>query len=291
MIRALDNTIEYLLRNGAKSDSPLADENQVHISFDVPNERWQSGLQLMTINCYLYSILENRDRKTQEPLIKRENSQALRLRPPTRIDCSYCITAWSGAQDDQAKEEHHLLSEVLEVLIRHPTIPLDMLQDDLANQIPPYPSTIAGVDGIKNQPEFWGALNQPLKPSITYIVTLAMMLDDVEAPMTGVVTERNVTGYNAPAIVSITPNSIQLGNAVMISVTGFRTHFSNRSQISVLPADNVTIGNKTVKDNRELVVEISANLNASQGKRVLQIITDSEVVKKDDGLLLSPADQ
>lgn len=88
-------------------------------------------------------------------------------------------------------EEHRLLSQVLEVLMRNPTIPSDVLQGSLVDQIPPYPWVIASPDGVKNQPEFWGALDQQLKPSLNYVVALAMMLDaaPAEADMSHVVEE------------------------------------------------------------------------------------------------------
>ena len=44
----------------------------------------------------------------------------------------------------------------------HPTIPEDVLQGSLKSQIPPYPTVIAAPDGVKNQPEFWAALDQQL---------------------------------------------------------------------------------------------------------------------------------
>jgi hypothetical protein len=148
-------------------------------------------LEKLTINCYLYNIRKNREMQTREPIIQRFNennrNKAVRRKAPERIDCSYCITAWSGADDNQAKEEHHLLSQTLEVLLKHSTIPEEVLKGDLVNQIRPYPFGVAGDEGIKNQPEFWGSLEQPLKPSINYIVTLAMMLDDDEIETSDVV--------------------------------------------------------------------------------------------------------
>jgi hypothetical protein len=44
---------------------------------------------------------------------------------------------------------------------------------------------IASQDGIgKNHPQFWTALDQKLKPSLNYIVTLAMSLDAPESVAT-----------------------------------------------------------------------------------------------------------
>lgn len=190
MIRDLDDTIQELLETRAPPGSEL---EGAEISFELPDADWRAGLDTLTVNCYLYDLRENEELRTNEPLLQRsvDGTRAVRLRPPVRVDCAYCITAWSPATDESVLEEHRLLSQLLEVLMRHPTIPSDVLQGDLVDQIPPYPWIIASPDGVKNQPEFWGALDQQLKPSLNYVVALAMMLDaaPTEAEMPHVVEE------------------------------------------------------------------------------------------------------
>lgn len=180
MIRDLDDTIRALLQAHAPAGSLLQGAD---ISFDLPDARWRSSLSGLTVNCYLYDIRDNREMRTNEPLTARsaDRRRAARLSPPVRIDCAYCITAWSTATADAVLEEHRLLSQVLRVLLQHPTIPASVLQGSLAAQLPPYPIIIASQDGVKNQPEFWHALDQKLKPSLNYVVTLAMLLEDLPA--------------------------------------------------------------------------------------------------------------
>lgn len=177
MIRDLDRTIRTLLKTRASPGSAL---KQAEVGFDLPDAEWRTGLQKLTVNCYLYDIRQNAELRTQEPIVQRsaDGSRAIRRPAPVRLDCAYCITAWSPAQDESVLEEHRLLSQVVLVLLKHPTIPGDLLQGSLKQQIPPYPTVIAAADGIKNQPEFWGALNQQLKPSLNYVVTLALLLDE-----------------------------------------------------------------------------------------------------------------
>jgi hypothetical protein len=188
MIRDLDATIQELLETRAPAGSELAGAN---ITFDLPDADWRAGVDTLTVNCYLYDIRENLELRTNEQILQRsaDNSGAVRRRPPARIDCAYCITAWSPATAESVLEEHRLLSQVLRVLLLHPTIPADVLQGGLVGQIPPYPIIIASPDGVKNQPEFWGALDQQLKPSLNYVVTLAMMLDEPPTAFTRVVEE------------------------------------------------------------------------------------------------------
>jgi hypothetical protein len=197
MIRDLDATIEALLQQRAEPGSELA---QAEVSFEIPDGDWRSGLDTLTVNCYLYDIRENRDMRTNEPLLQRNGSTAGRRRPPVRIDCSYCITAWSPATSESTLDEHRLLSQILLVLLRHPVIPAGLLQGSLVNQIPPYPTVIASPDGVKDQPDFWGALDQQLKPSLNYVVTLAFMLDQDPVPMSQVVEEVVVEVENKAVI-------------------------------------------------------------------------------------------
>jgi hypothetical protein len=193
MIQDLDQTIREMLSAGAEVGSEL---EGAAVEFDIPDSTWRAGLDRLTVNCYLYSVQENKELRRNEPIVHRNiaGNRATRLRPPVRIDCAYCITAWSTAAANPVFEEHRLLSQVLGVLLRTPTIPAGLLQGSLVDQIPPYPTVIASTDGPKNEPEFWGALDQRLRPSLNYVVTLAYMLDEVpeEADMTPVVEEVEV---------------------------------------------------------------------------------------------------
>ena len=186
MIRDLDDTLRRLLIERAPQDSELASSS---ISFDIPDEEWRGDLDNLTVNCYLYDTQQNTDLKTSEPILQRmdDGIHAIRRRPPARIDCAYCITAWSPAKDESVLDEHRLLSQVLLVLLKHPVIPQELLEGELVNQIPPYPTVIATTNGVKNLPEFWRALDQQYKPSLNYIVTLAMLLDEVPEQPTRIV--------------------------------------------------------------------------------------------------------
>lgn len=177
MIRDLDMTIQKMLVTLAAPGSVLAG---AVVTFDLPDADWRAGVTKLTVNCYLYDVRENRDMRTNERLIQRSDAGvAVALRqPPVRVDCTYCITAWSPADDESVLEEHRLLSQVLRLLLRNPTIPSSVLQGMLVTQIPPYPRVIASGDTIKNMPEFWGALDQQLKPALNYTITLALMLDE-----------------------------------------------------------------------------------------------------------------
>lgn len=202
MIRDLDLTVRELLSTQAAPGSELAGADLV---FDLPDATWRGGLGGLTVDLYLYDIRDNPELRTEEPLLQRspDRTRATRLRAPARIDCSYCVTAWSTATDDPVLEEHRLLSQVLKILLRNPTIPPDVLQGSLASQIPPYPTIVAAADGAGPQPDFWGALDQRLKPSLNYVVTMAVMLDDElpEEELGPVVQEVVVDGHHLSELV------------------------------------------------------------------------------------------
>jgi hypothetical protein len=178
MIRDLDDTLKVMLETHAAPNSALA---SAVISFDLPDSEWRGALQSLTVNLYLYDIRQNAAMRTTEQLLVRsaDLKKAARVGPPARIDCAYCITAWSPAETGAVYEEHRLLSQVLRLFLQFPTIPPSALQGGLVGQIAPYPGIVASQEGVKNMPEFWHALDQKLKPSLNYIVTLAMLPDDI----------------------------------------------------------------------------------------------------------------
>lgn len=197
MIRDLDATIAKLLNTAAPAGSEL---KTAEIRFDIPDSKWRSSITALTVNCYLYDIRENRELRTVDPVIRRsaDGKRAGFLRPPVRVDCAYSITAWSVATSDAVLEEHRVLSQALLVLLQNPTIPAANLVGSMAMQPPPYPTVIATPDTAKNIPEFWRALDQLLKPSLNYVVTLAMWPDPVppDAALTTVVTTVVVNAEN-----------------------------------------------------------------------------------------------
>jgi len=286
MIRDVDDTIKALLQQGAEPDWELA---QAEVSFDLPDADWRAGLDSLTVNCYLYDIRENRDLRTNEPLLQRsdDGTRAVRRQAPVRIDCAYCITAWSPATDESVLEEHRLLSQVLMVLLRNPTIPAEVLQGSLVNQIPPYPTVIASPDGVKNQPQFWNALDQQLKPSLNYVVTLVMRLDEEPAEWPRVVEEVVAEAHQLPAIIHVKPYSGKRGQTLDVTldvvITGKGTHFRSSSAVSFSPPNGIIVNSTTVHNATMLTANIAIAASAPEGKRTVTVITGSEVVTKKDG--------
>ena len=184
MIRDLDDTIAAMLTNQAPAGSLLAG---AAITFDLPDTAWRQKVTKLTVNCYLYDVRENTDLRTEEKVVVRNAATAIRIQPPVRVDCAYSITAWSVANADPVLEEHRLLSQVLLVLLQNRRILSADLKGSMVNQPQPYPWVIAVPDASKNMPDFWKALDQELRPSLNYVVTIGMWLEPVPAVLTRVV--------------------------------------------------------------------------------------------------------
>jgi hypothetical protein len=177
LISDLDQTLKQLLIKKV----PL-DPTEVDVCFDMPDREWTSSLSKPTVNLYLYDIRENHGLRAYDWTLERnQDKTATRRRVPVRVDLSYLITVWTNAVDD----EHRLLWYVLGALFRHPSVPSDMFQGELVGQDMLITTTVAQPDGVlKNPADFWGALDNRLKPAINCVVTIPLDLDvAVTAPM------------------------------------------------------------------------------------------------------------
>src|SRR5260370_40669569 len=123
----------------------------------------------------MYGVREKAALRTDEGLMQRsaDGKRAFRRRPPVRVDCGYCITSFRRASAESVLDEHRLLTQVLTVLLKNPTIPAHVLQRGLAGQVPPYPTVIALPDRVKSAADFWRAPEQHFQPSMNYVMTRA----------------------------------------------------------------------------------------------------------------------
>ncbi len=175
MIAELDETIRQLLLR----EAGLA-PSDVDVSFDLPNREWSVGISKPTLNCYLFDIRENRDlRQSGMAVVGGGTREAARHREPMRVSVTYLITAWTR----QVEDEHRLLFQALATLMRFPTIPDELRVGALQHQSQhPLRTAIIQPDGVLKSPgEFWTALENHLKPSLSYVVNLAIEMDKLIA--------------------------------------------------------------------------------------------------------------
>lgn len=176
MIDDLDRTISALLRHEDYGLPPGLVE-QVQISFATPDDQFPpQSVTLPAVDIFLYDVRENLELRTSEVYVERHSDgTAMRARAPVRVDFSYLITAWSSESvPDRAQDEHRLLGEVMQTLLRHRTIPRDVLQGVLANQDLPLPASALQPGRLQSMGEFWQALGGKPKAALNYSITLAI---------------------------------------------------------------------------------------------------------------------
>ncbi len=188
MINDLDDTIKQLLVKQGKLDPA-----EVDISFDMPNREWSASVSKPTINFYLYDIRENHELRGTEWTTEDDgNGFATRRKNPNRFDLSYLITVWTH----DAADEHRLLWHVLHTLFRAPLLTEEMLSGKLKELHYLVRTQVAQPDGLfANPSDFWAALDNELKPSLNYVVTLPL---DLDIAFTAPVTRTMVMGVKQP---------------------------------------------------------------------------------------------
>lgn len=199
MINDLSRTLKHLLQTVAHDEPqvfPLLQGKA--IEFARPDKDYKPNPQ-GSVCLFLYDIRENRDLRSNEPIrVVNNNGQSAIERPPTRVVCSYLVTAWPAEKvgvdlkaklnidDETAVDlnllEQQLLGEVLQVLTRYPTIPASSLQGKLAEppQPVPLPMITAQAEGLTNISEFWTAIGSNLKPSLNVKATIAVKVAAAE---------------------------------------------------------------------------------------------------------------
>ncbi|MBN1248281.1 MAG: DUF4255 domain-containing protein [Anaerolineae bacterium] len=168
MLADLDETIRKLL-----IDELPVKNGEIEISFDQPRRDWSSRISKPTVNLFLYDVRENNvlRRHQWERLNNGSRQELAQLkRTPMRVDCSYILTAWAADPAD----EHRLLTRCMLALFRYPNLPEHRLVGTLQN--PPYEiqARLAQHDKLENPTDLWNVLDNELRPSVSYIVTLAL---------------------------------------------------------------------------------------------------------------------
>jgi len=164
----LDETIRQLLMQHVPLD--LA---EVDVSFEAPDREWSGRLSRPTVNCFLYDVHQNLQRRDTEWQVTRDDvtRAVTRKKGPLRIDATYYVTVWARAPED----EHRLLWRVMHALARFPTIPPDVLSSGLQDQPFPIQTQLAQGDQTRTSAtDLWQALDNRVRPSLSYVVTLAL---------------------------------------------------------------------------------------------------------------------
>jgi hypothetical protein len=169
MISDLDETIREILKDGL----PIHN-GEIDVAFYQPKREWSAKLNRPTINLFLYDVRENAQlRRHQWEQMANGNGrldQVSMKRSPFRVDCFYMITAWAVEPGD----EHRLLTRTLLALFRHPTLPEELMVGQMKQQPYEVQAAVARHDRLTNPAEVWSALDNEMRPTVSYVVTLAL---------------------------------------------------------------------------------------------------------------------
>jgi len=169
MITDLDQTIKKLLIE----ELPVKN-GEIDVKFDQPTREWSAKLAKPTINFFLYDVRENNVLRQHQWQPVNGNGRladpTARKRTPFRVDCTYMLTTWATDPGD----EHRLLTRCLLALFRYPVLPEDRLVGSLQNPTFELQARLAAHDKLTNPAEVWSALDNELRPSISYTITLAL---------------------------------------------------------------------------------------------------------------------
>jgi hypothetical protein len=166
MLADLDETLRGLLR----SELERHGFEGVDIAFDAPAREWSGQLSKPTVNVFLYDMREAEGMRTSEWSAIQRDGRMREGRPPMVMECSYAITAWTQAVED----EHRLLSQVLAILYAYPELPQDKLNGRLANGSQAWPIKARVGQGKGEKSDFWSAIGGQYKVSLDYVVRLSV---------------------------------------------------------------------------------------------------------------------
>ena len=219
MIRDLSLTMQAILDDPALA-AAFPELAAAQILFDRPVEGFKPAQA--TVDLFLYDVRENMELRSNEPIIERNNGQAIIHRPPMRVLCSYLVTAWPGnvTGDEMALGEHRLLGQTLQALSRFPTIPPQYLKGSLIKQEPPLPMITAQTDGLKNPAEFWTALGNKLRPSISLTGTISMQPFAAETARMVQESEIRIGERTSPVEMKINPATLRDAFRIVGQITG-----------------------------------------------------------------------
>ena len=159
----------------------------------MPTRQWAASISRPTINLYLFDIRENTELKNPNPWVVRRgpNNNAIKSRAEVRMELTYKVTAFANTVED----EHRLLARALVTFLQNPLLPQDVLHDSLSGE--EIPTTVASNGPAQGLADYWGAMNNDVRPSLDYRITTRIDLSqeiEVGLALTSQLITRQVEG-------------------------------------------------------------------------------------------------
>lgn len=175
MLTDLHATLRALLY-----DRGRIDRGDVDIAFDAPAKPWIGGRIRPTINFFLYDIEENTDLRNTSMQTARGNGVGIHRMPPRRFDLRFMVSAITSVIED----EHLLLWRALVTLMKHPTIPDELVPASAKVHDLPVTTRVTRPNDSPRGLDIWSALETPPRPVLLYTVTLPVDLEvAIESPL------------------------------------------------------------------------------------------------------------
>ena len=230
-------------------DRGLIEPGEVDVEFDAPVPSWVDALTRPTLNLFLFDVEENTDLRQTSVQTSRGNGLAVHRLPPRRFDLRFLVSALTT----DVVDEQLLLWRALVTLLKHRTLPADVLPDALRTAEPGLVTSVGELGDGPRPLDLWSALEMRPRPALVYTVTVPVDLDvAVTAPL--VLTRRvryqrpgggveelgtHIGGVvRDPAGVGVAGASVSLdGRATRGAVTNARGEFT----LTRVPSGRVTL--------------------------------------------------
>lgn len=167
-----------------RGNIPAAD---VDVTFDAPLKSWVGARIKPTLSFFLFDIRENTELRQTAPETLRANGRGVHRLPPRRFDLRYLVSALTTVVED----EHLLIWRTLGTLMKHSTVPNDVLPESIRAFGLPVTGKIAGPEETPRPLDIWSALESSPRPALIYVVTVPLDLEiETTAPLVLTRTER-----------------------------------------------------------------------------------------------------
>jgi hypothetical protein len=132
------------------------------------------------LDLFLFDIQENTELRETGMQTTRGNGRGTHRLPPRRFDLRYMVSAMTSVVAD----EHLLLWRALVTLMKHQTLPPELLPPEIHALGVPVTTKVNKPDDAPRALDVWSALEAPPRPSLIYVVTVPVDLDiAIEAPL------------------------------------------------------------------------------------------------------------
>jgi hypothetical protein len=166
MFWEVDESLMSLLRAEALRGT------EAEVAFEAPTTRWASGLTGPVVDAFLYDVREDTEKRQPHVLTSRDDAGHTNgQRAGTRyFRMSYLLSAWTT----QAADEHRLLGQLLENLIRFEVVPDEHLHGRLEGAVVPITTALPPRED-RSLSDLWGALGGEMKPSLDVVVVVPLV--------------------------------------------------------------------------------------------------------------------